>query len=205
MDGKVEKATAVMNIWLLADNSTGPTANNKDAMDWENGFINITVDNPPSDAPDNLKMFSLAERSYDDEIMFVVYSNITILLLGFVLLFLYIILVLGDMNWIEQRALLSMAGMLVIGLSLGASYGLGFFLQIPFNDMCPVIPFLLLGIGVDDMFVIVQCLDNLDHVPGESAEERVGKAMRHAGVSILVTSFTDALTFFIGSTTVSVN
>ena len=71
MDGKVEKATAVMNIWLLADNSTGPTANNKDAMDWENGFINITVDNPPSDPPDNLKMFSLAERSYDDEIMFV--------------------------------------------------------------------------------------------------------------------------------------
>ena len=58
-------------------------------------------------------------------------------------------------------------------------------------------------IGIDDMFVIVQCLDNLDEKATLSVEERVAKAMQHAGVSILVTSFTDAITFFIGSTTVS--
>ena len=67
----------------------------------------------------------------------------------------------------------------------------------------PIIPFLLLGIGVDDMFVIVQSLDNLEARPGERPEERVARALEHAGVSILVTSITDAATFFIGSTSVS--
>ena len=193
-----------MNIWLLADNAS---RFNKDAdtMEWEHGFIDATIENPPDGAPTGLEVYGLAERSYDDEIMFVVYSNFSIFIFGFLLLFIYIMMVLGDLNWVEQRVLLSIAGMVVIVLSLGASTGLGFYLSISFNDMCPILPFLLLGIGVDDMFVIVQSLDNLDRVDGESAEERVGKAMKHAGVSILVTSVTDALTFFIGSTTVSLN
>ena len=138
----------------------------------------------------------------DQIFQFVVSSNFATLLFGFVLLFVYIFLVLGNFNWIEQRAFLSIAGMLVIGLALGSCYGLGFYLSVSFNDMCPVIPFLLLGIGVDDMFVIVQSLDNLEERPGDDIEERVSRAMKHAGVSILVTSITDAVTFFIGSTTV---
>ena len=200
--GTITGAKAVMNIWLLADNASR-FHQEADSMEWEHGFIDATINNPPDDPPTGLEVFALAERSYDDEIMFVVYSNFSIFIFGFLLLFIYIMLVLGDINWVDQRVLLAIAGMVVIVLSLGASTGLGFYLNISFNDMCPILPFLLLGIGVDDMFVIVQSLDNLDHVDGESVEERVGKAMKHAGVSILVTSVTDALTFFIGSTRVS--
>ena len=52
-------------------------------------------------------------------------------------------------------------GILVIVLSLGASFGFCFYMGIFFADMHPVIPFLLLGIGVDDMYVIVGAVDNL--------------------------------------------
>ena len=60
------------------------------------------------------------------------------------------------------------------------------------------------GIGIDDMFVIVQCLDNLDSSSSASmsVEERIGLAMRHAGVAITVTSLTDVIVFAIGATTV---
>ena len=52
-------------------------------------------------------------------------------------------------------------------------------------DMNSVIPFLLLGIGVDDMYVIVQAVDNLiENEKNLPASERVAKAMKHAGVSI---------------------
>ena len=151
------RARAVMHIWLLSD--TSKDGEERRAMEWELGFIDTVVDNPPSGKPDSLVMYGLAERSYDDEIKYVVSSNFATLLMGFVLLFIYIFVVLGNFNWIEQRAFLSIAGMLVIGLALGSCYGLGFYLRVSFNDMCPVIPFLLLGIGVDDMFVIVYSVD----------------------------------------------
>jgi len=201
LGGSVTGAKAVINIWLLKDNATNPFESNEDAQEWENGFVDAVISDPPPNMPDGLEIFGLAERSYSDEIDYVVNSNIPLLMAGFALLFFYIMIVLGNFNWIEQRALLSIAGMLVIGLALGASFGLCFYLGISFNDICPIIPFLLLGIGVDDMFVIVQCLDNLKSVEGQTQEDRVANAMKHAGVSITVTSFTDAAAFFIGATT----
>ncbi|MFN9941025.1 MAG: hypothetical protein ACK56I_16255, partial [bacterium] len=52
------------------------------------------------------------------------------------------------------QVLVSLAGIGVIGMATGCAFGLGFYFQLKFNDMTPIIPFLLLGIGVDDMFVI---------------------------------------------------
>ena len=97
-------------------------------------------------------------------------------------------------------------GLMVIGLALGASFGFCFYMGIFFADMHPVIPFLLLGIGVDDMYVIVQAVDTLvKEEKNLPANERIAKAMRHAGVSITVTSVTDMAAFLIGSTTVSLS
>ena len=96
-----------------------------------------------------------------------------------------------------------MMGIMVIALSLGASFGFCFYLGIFFADMHPIIPFLLLGIGVDDMYVIVQALDNLSKADRSGPVHlRIGKAMEHAGVSITVTSLTDMAAFLIGSSTI---
>ena len=55
-----------MHIWLLAD--TSKTGGVEEAMDWELGFIDLLVDSPPPGKPEELKIYGLAERSYDDEI-----------------------------------------------------------------------------------------------------------------------------------------
>ena len=67
-----------------------------------------------------------------------------------------------------------------------------------------IIPFLLLGIGIDDMFVIMQCYDNLslEEMSSPDIPTRVGKTMKRAGVAITVTSLTDFMVFAIGATTV---
>ena len=70
---------------------------------------------------------------------------------------------------------------------------------------CICCELLCAGIGVDDMFVIVQALECLDS--SEKAlpiPERIATALKHAGVSITVTSLTDILAFGVGATTVSV-
>ena len=62
-----------------------------------------------------------------------------------------------------------------------------------------LMPFLLIGIGVDDMFVIANAIDQVPFTT--SATDRIVIGMRHAGPSISITSLTNALAFFFGSTT----
>ncbi len=45
---------------------------------------------------------------------------------------------------------------------IAAAYGACSALGVFFSPMHNVLPFLLLGIGIDDMFVIVQCWDNME-------------------------------------------
>ena len=83
------------------------------------------------------------------------------------------------------------------------SYGICSAIGLPFGPMHNVLPFLMLGIGIDDMFVIVQCWDVLeskyrakqikkgaDQVSLPLAE-RFGHTMSSAGGAITVTSLTD--------------
>ena len=49
-----------------------------------------------------------------------------------------------------------MMGMTVIALSMFGSFGLCFYFGFFYTDMTPIVPFLLLGLGVDNMFVMVQ-------------------------------------------------
>ena len=55
------------------------------------------------------------------------------------------------------------------------------------------------------MFVIVQCWSNMQKDPlnaGLSLPDQMGIALKHAGVSVTVTSLTDVFAFGVGAVTV---
>merc|ERR1712096_288256 len=87
-----------------------------------------------------------------------------------------------------------------IGIGVGITSALGF----PYIIVHALLPFICLGIGIDDMFVIVQCLHNLkqNELTDLSIEEKMGLTMKHAGVAITVTSLTDMFAFGIGAVTI---
>jgi len=89
-------------------------------------------------------------------------------------------------------------------MGLGVAIGLMSLIGLPYIPLHAMLPFVCLGIGIDDMFVIVQCYNNLDpkKVAGLSVEERIGLTMKHAGVAITVTSLTDIFAFGIGALTI---
>ena len=121
---------------------------------------------------------------------------------GYLLIFVYVLVNLGKLNSVEQRAWLSIAGIIAVVLGIVTSFGLAAHMGFFYSKMDQILPFLMLGVGIDDMFVIAQAFDDLS--PEErnlSLAKRIGRTMMHAGVAITITSVTDLLAFGIGATT----
>lgn len=60
------------------------------------------------------------------------------------------------------QPVLSLLGLVSVGMAVGVSFGLCSAFSIPYGPVHSILPLLMLGLGVDDMFVIVQCWHNLD-------------------------------------------
>lgn len=56
---------------------------------------------------------------------------------------------------------------------------------------------IFLGIGVDDMFVLLSGLASTS--TNDDIETRIGETMKHSGISITITSVTDIVAFCVGS------
>ena len=82
-----------------------------------------------------------------------------LLVSAFVLIFLYSFFVLGACSPIHMRVTSAIIGLSCVILSIAAGYGISFYAGYKFSDMHGVLPFLILGLGVDDMFVIVNTID----------------------------------------------
>ena len=65
------------------------------------------------------------------------------------------------------------------------------------SDVHQTMPVLMLGIGVDDMFVMCNAMDQSSLK--QPLRKRFVEAIRHAGSTITITSFTNVFAFLAGS------
>ena len=106
---------------------------------------------------------------------------------------------------------MALAGLAGVTMSLAITMGICFLAGIPYTNMTMMVAILTLGLGIDDMFVIVQCHENIlqEDETDEGREEElrdlpkhIGKVMARAGAAISLTSLTDFVAFAIGLLTV---
>lgn len=94
-------------------------------------------------------------------------------------------------------------GLLSVGMAFISAIGICSWLGVSYGPVHTSLPFLLMGLGVDDIFVIMSCWRQVQSMnTGCTIPERVGLMLKHAGASITVTSFTDVVAFLIGASTV---
>ena len=172
---------------------------------------------------EELEVLPNSPRSYGDISGETIDSELSLLFGGFFLMFVYTVVMIGNVNLIEIRVLLSGIGIISIGMgiiiAIGIRYGtlgstlicfkniflsssaLGF----QYTTVHPLLPLICLGIGIDDMFVIMQSLTNVKEnkeYAVVSSEEKVAQALKYSGVAITVTSITDVFVFAVGAATV---
>lgn len=146
-----------------------------------------------------MKADYMAERSIPDNINEESSENAFVIVLSYILMFLYVGCALGHLpSPIYSKFSLGFAGILVVISALVSAIGITFYLNDKLTMIsAEVVPFLILAIGVDNMFLISRA-ERM--VPDDITDVkfRIAFAMKEIGPSIFVASLCEALAFFIG-------
>lgn len=149
-----------------------------------------------------LKADYLAERSIPDNIAEEGSQNAYIILISYAMMFVYVSVAIGFFpSKVHNRFLLGLAGIFVVISALISAIGLTFYAKVPLSMIsAEVVPFLILAIGVDNMFLISRA-ERMVPASITQMELRVAYAMKEIGPSIFTAAFCEALAFFIGMLT----
>nr|CAD7410799.1 unnamed protein product [Timema poppensis] len=197
LEGRVKGAKATILNWMLKKTVLA-------SLDWELEFIHQTLFSNRT-LPKGMKVYAVSSRSYFDFLHEVLKNNLAVLFAGFTLIIVYVMIMLGQFNAVRQRVYLSLMAVSLVGQAILASYGLCFYMGFFWGPIHPILPFLLLGVGIDNTFVIVQCVDNIkQNDKGVDIPDRIALALEKAGVSITITSLTDILAFAVGTSSILV-
>ncbi|XP_035691135.1 patched domain-containing protein 3-like [Branchiostoma floridae] len=168
--------------------------------EWEIKFVDV-VNEESRNIGSNITYFPTTSSSYSEDNN--IAGDVPLLMAGCVLILVYVVCQLGQFNRLQHKVYLSMIGVICIGLAVVGGIGICLLLGLRYNVMHSMLPFLVMGIGVDDMFVIVTTWNNLS--PEQKTldvRQQAALTLRHAGMSITVTSLTDIASFGIGATTI---
>uniref|UniRef100_A0A8C1KLN7 SSD domain-containing protein n=1 Tax=Cyprinus carpio TaxID=7962 RepID=A0A8C1KLN7_CYPCA len=100
------------------------------------------------------------------------------------------------LDCVRTKVWVALFGVLSAGMAVLASFGLLLFCGMPFAMTVASAPFLILGVGVDDMFIMISCWQKTE--VHKAVEVRLAETYKEAGVSITITTLTDVLAFYIG-------
>ena len=141
----------------------------------------------------------MAERSLKDNIIEETNQNTFVAVLSYILMFVYVGIALGHVpSRVHSKFSLGLVGIFVVVSAVLSSFGLTFY----FNEKLTmisleVVPFLILAIGVDNMFLISRAERTVPKFITKP-ELRIAFALQEVGPSIFVAGFCEALAFFIG-------
>uniref|UniRef100_A0A0N5BIX9 SSD domain-containing protein n=1 Tax=Strongyloides papillosus TaxID=174720 RepID=A0A0N5BIX9_STREA len=102
-------------------------------------------------------------------------------------------------DWVLSKPIVAMLGVANAGLGIATAIGVLNLGGMYYSDIVGVMPFLIVAVGVDNMFLMLAAIKRTPRT--QDTEERMGECLSEAAVSMLITSFTDSLSFGVGSLT----
>ena len=175
------------------------------AMAWEAAVLTLLE----SYSSPLINVYYTTERSIEDELERESKADIKIIVISYAVMFMYLTITLGKYSTmrakvvlIEMKIYLGLAGVSLVLLSVVSSGGLFTYLGVPATLITlEVIPFLLLAVGVDNIYVMVQTYQNDERQAGESVDDQIARIVGKVGPSMLLTGTTQSIAFLISALT----
>ncbi|XP_047446163.1 NPC intracellular cholesterol transporter 1 [Mugil cephalus] len=193
-------ATALVITFPLKNYLNDSVSTGK-ALAWEQEFISFmkNFSNP------NLTIAFSAERSIEDEINRESNSDIRTIAISYAIMFVYISLALGHIQsfrrlLLDSKISLGIAGILIVLGSVSSSLGIFSYAGVPLTlIVIEVIPFLVLAVGVDNIFIIVQTYQRDERLQHEQLHQQIGRILGDIAPSMFLSSFSETVAFFLGA------
>lgn len=205
-------ASALITTWVVASQIQGSEEEAR-VIEWENALRDRFNSAAQHAEERGLRLSYSTEASLEAEISQSSNTDAKIVVISYVVMFIYASLSLGSTSLslksltshpsnalIRSKFSLGVAGIVIVLMSVSASVGLFSAFDIKSTlIIAEVIPFLVLAVGVDNIFLIVHEFErvNRDH-SDEMIETRMAKALGRMGPSILLSGLTETIAFALG-------
>uniref|UniRef100_A0AAX7V117 SSD domain-containing protein n=1 Tax=Astatotilapia calliptera TaxID=8154 RepID=A0AAX7V117_ASTCA len=163
---------------------------------WQRKFVEVVHQSIPANSSQSIHAFSTTTLN---DIM-KSFSDVSVIRVagGYLLMLAYACVTMLRWDCAKSQGAVGLAGVLLVALSVAAGLGLCSLLGLSFNAATTqVLPFLALGIGVDDMFLLAHSFTETEsNIP---FKERTGDCLRRTGTSVALTSINNMIAFFMAA------
>ncbi|EFA84746.1 Niemann-Pick C type protein [Heterostelium album PN500] len=202
-------STAFVTTFLLNNLADNQTVNEA----WEQVWLNeVKRINSNTSYPFSIAYSS--ERSVQDELAREGAADIPTIIISYSVMFVYISIALGryypipsrfSSFFVNSRFTLGLSGIFIVALSIATSVGICSVIGVKATlIISEVIPFLVLAIGVDNIFILVNTFESI-HVrtatEHPAPEQSLACALAKVGPSMALASLSESLAFLLGMLT----
>ncbi|XP_050388660.1 patched domain-containing protein 3 [Patella vulgata] len=194
INGTLQSAKMFRLLFELAQSNATETERSRA---WEIGIMNYL---PELQTSLNLTEFAYStSQSLNVELNRNTKKDIRNFSYSFTLMLIYATFTSSGGNCVANRGHLARAAVVAVGLSILASFGTLSLIGLKFVNIVGVMPFLVIGVGVDYSFIMMSGWAETYICKKNSIEERIGLMFRSSGISVTIAAMTDVIAFAVGA------
>ncbi|RVX70487.1 hypothetical protein B0A52_05986 [Exophiala mesophila] len=209
----ITEAKAMVTTWVI-NNAQPGTETEARAEEWERALKHELLIAQQQANSRGLRLSFNTEISLEEELNKSTNTDAKIVAISYLVMFIYASLALGSASlslrtllnnpsnvFVQSKFTLGIVGIVIVLMSVSGSVGLFSAAGVKVTlIIAEVIPFLVLAVGVDNIFLIVHEFErvNVSH-PDEEIDERIAKALGRMGPSILLSASTETIAFAMGA------
>lgn len=211
--GNILDSKALIVTWVVNNHPEGSKGEAR-AIGWEKSLRDLLTSAQQEAQQRGLRLSFSTEMSLEEELNASTNTDAKIVVVSYIIMFLYASLALGSTtlsvrsilqnpsnSMVQSKFTLGVIGIVIVLMSVSASVGLFSAAGIKVTlIIAEVIPFLVLAVGVDNIFLIVHEFErvNVSH-PDEEIETRIAKALGRMGPSILLSASSETIAIALGA------